>query len=122
MEKKTINLIDINDDNINSALFLKYIKSYGFDPICYNNILELFQSVKGSMSQFLSSYKTYLLSSSVNYDELDKFKMNGALGYIEKDKMISRSHNTPFDGREVRGKVLRTICGGTVKYDNGQLS
>ena len=87
MEKKTINLIDINDDNINSALFLKYIKSYGFDPICYNNILELFQSVKGSMSQFLSSYKTYLLSSSVNYDELDKFKMNGALGYIEKDNI-----------------------------------
>lgn len=43
------------------------------------------------------------------------------VGYIEKDKMISRSHNTPFDGREVRGKVLRTICGGEVKYDNGQL-
>lgn len=42
-------------------------------------------------------------------------------GYIEKDKMISRSHNTPFDGREVRGKVLRTICGGKVKYDNGLL-
>lgn len=41
--------------------------------------------------------------------------------YINKDKMISRSHNTPFDGREVRGKVLRTICGGVVKYDNGQI-
>lgn len=39
------------------------------------------------MSQFLSSYKTYLLSSSVNYNELDKFKMNGALGYIEKDNI-----------------------------------
>ena len=42
--------------------------------------------------------------------------------YIVKDEMISRSHNTPFDGREVRGKVLRTIVGGVVKYDNGQIS
>lgn len=43
-------------------------------------------------------------------------------GCIERDKMISRSHNTPFDGREIRGKVLRTIKGGMVKYDNGQLA
>lgn len=41
--------------------------------------------------------------------------------YIHKDQMISRSHNTPFDGRQVRGQVLRTICGGVTKYDNGQL-
>ena len=41
--------------------------------------------------------------------------------YIKKENMISRSHNTPFDGREVRGKVLRTILGGVVKYDNGQI-
>lgn len=41
--------------------------------------------------------------------------------YIKRDQMVSRSHNTPFDGREVRGKVLRTIKGGVVKYDNGQL-
>lgn len=42
-------------------------------------------------------------------------------GKIERDKMISKSHNTPFDGYEIRGKVLRTIIGGVVKYDNGQL-
>ena len=42
-------------------------------------------------------------------------------GIIEKDKMLSKSHNTPFDGREIRGKVLRTIKGGVVKYDNGRL-
>ena len=43
----------INLDNINSALFLKYIESYGFDPSYYYYILELFQSGKGSLSQFL---------------------------------------------------------------------
>ena len=42
-------------------------------------------------------------------------------GKIERDKMISKSHNTPFDGYEIRGKVLRTIIGGVVTYDNGQL-
>ncbi len=39
---------------------------------------------------------------------------------IQKDTMISRSHNTPFEGRQVRGKVLITIRGGNILYDHGQ--
>lgn len=38
---------------------------------------------------------------------------------LRKDEMISRSHNTPFDGREILGEVMRTIVNGETLYDNG---
>jgi len=43
-----------------------------------------------------------------------------AEGTIRKDEMISRSHNTPFEGRKVRGRVLRTIVEGETRYEYGQ--
>jgi dihydroorotase len=39
---------------------------------------------------------------------------------IRRDAMISHSNNTPFDGRAVRGRVLRTIVEGETRYDHGQ--
>lgn len=39
---------------------------------------------------------------------------------IKKDDMISRSHNTPFEGRKVRGRVLKTIVEGETRYEYGQ--
>lgn len=36
---------------------------------------------------------------------------------IRKDQMISRSNNTPFDGRMVRGRVYKTIIGGEIRYE-----
>ncbi len=39
---------------------------------------------------------------------------------ISKADMISKSHNTPFDGREVRGRVIMTIVGGETRYEYGQ--
>jgi dihydroorotase len=39
---------------------------------------------------------------------------------IRRDAMISRSNNTPFDGRAVRGRVIRTIVEGETRYDHGQ--
>lgn len=78
----------INLDNINSALFLKYIESYGFDPSYYYYILELFQSGKGSMSQFLKQYYPYLLSRRVNYDEIDAIGIDGAYGYLHSDGIL----------------------------------
>ena len=36
---------------------------------------------------------------------------------IDTLSMISRSHNTPFQGRKVMGKVLRTVIGGETKYE-----
>lgn len=74
----------ITDDNINSALFLQYIEAYGFNPSNYGTILELVQSAKGSMSQFLRKYNQYLLSDKVSYTELDELGINGALGYFSE--------------------------------------
>ena len=37
---------------------------------------------------------------------------------IQKDQMLSRSHNTPFDGWRVRGCVHTTIVEGETRYEN----
>ncbi|MEL7610422.1 MAG: dihydroorotase [Bacillota bacterium] len=39
---------------------------------------------------------------------------------IRRNTMISRSNNTPFDGVEVQGRVLKTIVGGELRYEYGQ--
>lgn len=39
---------------------------------------------------------------------------------IDRDTMISRSNNTPFDGVQVLGRVLKTIVGGELRYEYGQ--
>ena len=75
----------INESNINSALFLQYIQAYGFDPDNYLYMLELFQSAKGSISQFLKPYRQYLLSRRVEYDELNQLGIDGAYGYFHED-------------------------------------
>lgn len=78
----------INESNINSALFLQYIQAYGFDPDNYLYMLELFQSAKGSISQFLKPYRQYLLSRRVEYDELDQLGIDGAYGYFHEDGIL----------------------------------
>jgi dihydroorotase len=40
---------------------------------------------------------------------------------IDVEKMASKSKNTPFGGRSVKGKVLYTIVGGEVVVDEGEL-
>lgn len=43
-------------------------------------------------------------------------------GRIRRDEMISRSHNTPFDGYPIRGRIEKTIVRGELRYelDHGQ--
>ena len=43
-------------------------------------------------------------------------------GRIKKDEMISRSNNTPFDGYPIRGRIVKTIVRGEIRYelDHGQ--
>ena len=36
---------------------------------------------------------------------------------IDKTKFASKGRNTPFDGREVTGKVMATIVDGRVVYE-----
>jgi len=35
---------------------------------------------------------------------------------IQADKLISKSKNSPFDGRRLQGKVMRTVVGGRTVY------
>ena len=35
---------------------------------------------------------------------------------VDKDKLHSKSHNTPFDGAELYGKVYATVKGGQLTY------
>ena len=72
----------------NSLLFLEFIKSYGFDPSKYNNILELYQSPQTSMSQYLKYYKQFLLSDKIKEKELDRIGINGAYGYIDMNTIV----------------------------------
>lgn len=41
-------------------------------------------------------------------------------GKIDTSDFVSKSKNTPFDGWDIRGKVLRTYIRGEKKYDSGQ--
>lgn len=34
----------------------------------------------------------------------------------DSDKLLSRSKNTPFDGRRMTGRAVKTICGGRLVY------
>ena len=85
MGKIQIHESQITIENINSALFLKYIESFGFNPNNYGIIWELGQSAKGSMSQFLREYNQFLVSRQVDYAELDELGINGAYGYFQKN-------------------------------------
>ena len=88
MEKMTIDYNQVTEANINSALFLHYIQAYGFDPDNYIYMLELFQSAKGSISQFLKPRSQYLLSKQVKYEELNQFDIDGAYGYLQEDGIL----------------------------------
>ena len=40
---------------------------------------------------------------------------------IDKEKFFSKSRNTPFDGRTVRGRVEMTMVGGRIVYRDGRI-
>ncbi len=35
---------------------------------------------------------------------------------IDRREFVSKGHNTPFDGRKVRGRVEYTLVGGRIVY------
>lgn len=43
-----------------------------------------------------------------------------AVWEIRRENMVSRSNNTPFEGRRVRGRVIKTIVEGEVRYEHGK--
>lgn len=65
-----------------SLMFYEFIESNGFNPNnC--NILELNRSVSDSISKNMKEYEQFLLSRKVQYNELEKYGIKGASGYME---------------------------------------
>jgi dihydroorotase len=40
----------------------------------------------------------------------------GAPVIIDADRLVSKSKNSPFDGRRLQGQVLRTVVAGKVVF------
>ena len=76
------------EQNIDSYLFLDYIKSFGFNPENHSYILELFSSPKESISQFLNNYNQFLVSNSVNYRDLNELGIKGGCGYFTQSEIV----------------------------------
>ncbi len=79
---------DIMSKLINAYLFKEYIESEGFNPERYSQLLELNQDVLGSVSTLLKDYQQFLLSTRVNYNELQSAGIYGANGFVEKDGLF----------------------------------
>ena len=101
-------IIKTNNENINSYIFLDYIKSFGFKEENYKKILELFSSPEDSIGQFLKKEKVFLLSDKVNIDSLLKMNMKGANGSVnvDLDKGIFIPKSIENDKILLRGKTL----------------
>lgn len=97
-----------------SHMFLDFICSYGFNPDNYENILELYQGAKTSMSQYLKNYKQFLLSEKVKRKELEKLGINGANGYLDS-KIIT------LDNRENQSILIPELDSFDVIISNGIL-
>ena len=97
-----------------SHMFLDFITSYGFNPNNYENILELYQGAKTSISQYLKDYKQFLLSDQVKRKELEKIGIEGAYGYLDKEIIT-------FNSKENQGIIVPSINDFDVIISNGIL-
>lgn len=102
---KSKGIVTLND---NSFLFLEFMRSNGFKPENCDNILELVQAVPGSLSQYLKTYKQFLLSRAVKYSDLKTYDIKGAYGYVEESEGIVVPKTIIADEyfREKQGKVV----------------
>ena len=97
-----------------SCLFLDFISSYGFNPNNYENILELYQEPKTSISQYLKNYRQFLLSERVKKKELEKIGIKGACGYLD-------SGIVTLNNKENEGIIVPSINDFDVIISNGIL-
>ena len=71
-----------------AQVFLQYLESLGFNPNNIEEVLELNQSVNGSISQYLEHYKQFLLSEKVDYVELMDKEIDGAFGCLKENGLF----------------------------------
>lgn len=86
----------------------------GVNPGSYQGgILELGKSVPESLSKYIGDYKPFLLSKSVDYDELYEYSLYGAKGYLEDGELVITEEalsdknkvDFPFEWREFKNSV-----------------
>ncbi len=78
----------IDRNNMNSALFYKYLTANGFNPNNCKRILEIGASAQNSVSQFLKYYQQFLLSLKVRESDLFKVGIKGAVGHLKKGEIF----------------------------------
>lgn len=117
-----------SEEKINSYLFFNYMISNGFNPENYKNILELFQSPKGSISQYLKKYNQFLLSNLVSYKSLNEFGIKGGCGYLTSSNIVIPKtlknddiflHNKTLSSNHKLSYILPTIDDFDVIIGNG---
>ena len=80
----------------------------------------------GSIDNWRVVNSPYTLEEQFSWSELppqqempvaDAVAIEALESEIDSLRMISRSHNTPFSGRKVMGRVLRTVIDGETRYE-----
>ena len=72
-----------------------------------------------SAAQNMSTYggETTCVELRTSKNDLVIFDMNKTV-FVDKNKMHSKSKNTPFNGIKLKGKVIRTILKGKTVYSS----
>lgn len=88
-----------------------------YNKVFYDNGINL-----NKLSEMISKNPARIIGLNkglvkVGYDADFTIVDDNYKGVINKDEFISKSNNTPFDKKEIRGKVLMTFVKGEKKYD-----
>ncbi len=75
-------------EQLMAQAFIQYIESLGFNPNNIEQVLELNQTVNGSVSQYLRDFGQFLLSKRVDYYDLHNAGIWGAYGYLEESGLF----------------------------------
>ncbi len=107
---------------LNGIIGLETAFSIGFTELVKTNILTPFKFIEKltkNPAKILNNPNIGHLSVGANADIVIS---NPSIAYkINKEEFKSKARNTPFDGREVTGKILYTIVGGKIIVENGKL-
>ncbi len=112
-------------ESLNRHLFYEFLLKNGFVPEYYKTnkgVLEVMQTVSNSLSQYLKDYRQFLVSSKVDYEELEKNHIKGARGELDIKKGIQMEKIVPpkFYNKEKVRVIYPTheiICPSMEEFD-----
>lgn len=94
------------------SLSLTYLVKSGIIPL--SRLIELMSTVPAK--QIPGGYGTLSIGAPADVTIIDI----DAERLINKDRLHSKSHNMPYDGMKVFGKICSTFVGGNLVYENTQ--